>query len=109
MQFGYAAPFCFRVILEKPQGGGGQNAPPPHQGEGRLKLHHCMELPQCYCNALMVFRGRKGKKKTAWVAKRIEPGLKRDKVFDITFHNSGKSNNNPKYFLKTYDFQHFAL
>ena len=27
-KFGYAAPFCFRVILEKPQGGG-QNDPPP--------------------------------------------------------------------------------
>ena len=28
-KFGYAAPFRFRVILEKPQGGGGQNDPPP--------------------------------------------------------------------------------
>ena len=27
-KFGYAAPFRFRVILEKPQGGG-QNDPPP--------------------------------------------------------------------------------
>ena len=32
-KFSYAAPFRFRVILEKTQGGG-QNAPPPHQGEG---------------------------------------------------------------------------
>ena len=27
-KFGFAAPFRFRVILEKPQGGGGQNDPP---------------------------------------------------------------------------------
>ena len=31
-KFGYVAPFRFRVILEKPQGGGGQND--LHQGEG---------------------------------------------------------------------------
>ena len=31
-KFGYAAPFRFRVILEKPQGGGPKW--PPHQGEG---------------------------------------------------------------------------
>ena len=28
-KFGYAAPFRFRVILEKPQGGGGKMTPPP--------------------------------------------------------------------------------
>ena len=33
-KFGYAAPFRFWVILEKPQGGGGAKWPPPHQGEG---------------------------------------------------------------------------
>ena len=32
-KFGYAAPFRFRVILEKPQGGGGGKMT-PHQGEG---------------------------------------------------------------------------
>ena len=31
-KFDYAAPFCFRVILEKPQGGGAKMN--PHQGEG---------------------------------------------------------------------------
>ena len=31
-KFGYAAPFRFWVILEKPQGG--KMTPPPHQGEG---------------------------------------------------------------------------
>ena len=30
-KFGYAAPFRFRVILEKPQGGAKMT---PHQGEG---------------------------------------------------------------------------
>ena len=33
-KFGYAAPFRFWVILEKPQGGGKMTPPPPHQGEG---------------------------------------------------------------------------
>ena len=33
-KFGYAAPFRFRVTLEKPQGGGQNDPPPPHQGEG---------------------------------------------------------------------------
>ena len=33
-KFGYAAPFRFRVILEKPQGGGGGGKMTPHQGEG---------------------------------------------------------------------------
>ena len=28
-KFGYAAPFRFRVILEKPQGGGGGKMTPP--------------------------------------------------------------------------------
>ena len=28
-KFGCAAPFRFRVILEKPQGGGGKMTPPP--------------------------------------------------------------------------------
>ena len=28
-EFGYAAPLRFQVFLEKPQGGGGQNDPPP--------------------------------------------------------------------------------
>ena len=32
-KFGYAAPFRFRALLEKPQGGGGKMTP-PHQGEG---------------------------------------------------------------------------
>ena len=32
-KFGYAAPFRFWVILEKPQGGA-KMTPPPHQGEG---------------------------------------------------------------------------
>ena len=31
-KFGYAAPFRFRVILEKPRGGGAKW--PPHQGKG---------------------------------------------------------------------------
>ena len=35
-KFGYAAPFRFRVILEKPQGGG-QNDPPPTRAKVKVK------------------------------------------------------------------------
>ena len=46
-KFGYAASLRFRVILEKPQGGGGQNDPPP----GR-RLNLLILTPFLPCNAI---------------------------------------------------------